>query len=193
MGLFWRLVVLVVLMAIVAWIDWRRHGANAVKWREYSFLWIAGLLGSLIGMLLDNITATLSPDFFVLGKGIAAGEGFRLRVTYFGFHAGLLAGVVLGGVYLLANNRKPDRKSLSLTQLFRFAIYPIMGALLLMPIISPLICYCNPFGVGSDLGFTPPQQRWFLAVLGINVAGYLGGLAGTVWGVLKIRRARASA
>jgi hypothetical protein len=193
MSLFWRLGLLVLLMAVIAWIDWRRHGVSASKWREYAFLIAAGLLGSLFGMTLDNLTATVSPDFFVYGKGIAIGDGFRGRVTYVGFHAGLLAGVIVGGVYLLANNKRPDRKSLPFLQLFRFALWPILVAVLLMPLVASLMYSFDPLGVGKGVDFlSPSQQRWFLAVWGINVGGYLGGLLGTIRGVVGIRKTRAA-
>ena len=43
--------VLVLLMTIVAYIDWRWRGPAATKWREYGFLLIGGLLGTVWGVL----------------------------------------------------------------------------------------------------------------------------------------------
>jgi hypothetical protein len=192
MGLFERLAILVALMAMIAWIDWRRRGAESTKWREYGFLIAAALLGSLFGMSLDNLTATLSPEFFIYGKGIEAGDGFRGRVTYFGFHAGLLAGAIVGGLFLLANNKRSDRPSVTYRRLFWFAWRPVLLAIAGMPPLAALFCFVDPLRLGERaIDFlTPEQQRWFLVVLGINVGGYLGGSLGTIWGVLRIRKMR---
>jgi hypothetical protein len=189
----WRLAGVILVMTVIAWIDWRRHRAHATKWREYAFFWTAGLLGGLIGVLLDNLTARLSPAFFVLEKGISPGPGFRYRVTELAFHAGLVAGVAVGGAYLIANNPKPGRQNLSYARLFRFAVRPMIGAFALAPIVSPLICLWDPLGMTTDLAdlLTPSQSHWLVAVWGINIGMYLGGCLGAIWGVVGIRRARA--
>jgi hypothetical protein len=192
MNLPWRLLILVLLMALVAWIDWRRRGPQATRWREYGFLLAAGLLGGLIGIAIDQFTSTVSPDYFIYGKGIPAGNGFRLRVAELGFHAGLLAGVVIGGAYLLANNPQPDRPGLPTPRLFRFALHPFLFALFLAPVGSFIAYSYDPLGYRSDLRdiFDTSQVRGFLAVWGAHAGIYAGALLGTVWGVLHIRRRR---
>ncbi len=193
MSFAWRLALVVFVMAIIAWIDWRRHRAQATKWREYSFLLTAGLLGGLIGALLDNLTVTLSPEFFLFAKNIAGGAGFRYRLTEFAFHAGLVAGIAVGGAYLIANNPKPGRPSLSYKRLFCLAVWPLAGALVAVPIVAPLICRWDPWGMRTKLAdlLTADQLNRFIAVWGINVGTYLGGVLGAIWGVISIRRARA--
>ncbi len=191
---YWRLGVLVLLMAIVAGIDWRRNGAAATKWREYAFLLAAGLLGGLIGIGNDLITLTISPDYFVLGKGIPAGDYFRGHVVSLGFQAGLLMGMLVGGIYLIANNPKPNRCSLPLIHLFRFALPPILAAIALVPIGALLICRWDPlsFRAPSQLGdlLTPIQATRFLTVWGMHLGIYAGGLLGTINGVFATRRRR---
>jgi hypothetical protein len=192
MNLLSRLLLLVSLMALIAWLDWRRHSTRATRWREYGFLLAAGLWGGLMGVAIDQFTATLSPEYFLYGKGIPAGQGFRLRVAELGFHAGLLAGVVIGGSYLLANNPKPDRPGLPIRRLFRFALYPILFAIVLSP-VGAIAAFCrDPFSYRSQLGdvLDPPQIRAFLAVWGAHVGIYAGALFGTVWGIVRIRRIR---
>jgi hypothetical protein len=95
---------LLLLMLVVAFVDWWWRGAQATRWREYSFLLAAGMFGGLLGVAIDQFTATISPGYFVVGKGVSAGAGFRLGVAGIGFQAGLAVGMVIGGVYLLANN-----------------------------------------------------------------------------------------
>jgi len=194
MPLFWRLGLLLALMVTVAWIDWRRHAAQATKWREYSFLLATGLFGGLLGIAIDQVTATISSDYFVLGKGIPAGDGFRLRVAGLGFQAGLLMGMLVGGVYLMANNPKPDRRSLPLPQLFRFALPPILAAIVLVPVAAMAVCRWDPLNWTHEFSGlrTPAEITRFLAVWGIHLGLYAGGLFGTVYGVMRIRRTRAA-
>ena len=194
MNLLWRLLILVLLMALVAWLDWRRRGPEATRWREYVFLLLAGLIGGIIGIANDHITATISPEYFFIGKGIALGDGFRRHVTELGFHAGLLAGVVIGGAFLMANNPKPNRSRLSAKKLLRFALYPILGALILVPLGSVLAYYFDPLNFSSDLSeaLSPEQIGRFLAVWGVHLGLYAGGLVGAMTAVLGIRRIRRS-
>jgi hypothetical protein len=189
---YWRLGALLALMSIVAWIDWRRHSAAATKWREYSFLLAAGLLGGLIGIANDLITSAISPDYFIFGKGIPADDHFRLHVASLGFQAGLLMGMLVGGIYLIANNPKPDRHSLSPAQLFGFALSPVLSAMLIAPVVAILIFRWDPLHFTAKLGdvLTPMQTSRFLAVWGIHLGIYAGGLLGTAYAVCAIRRRR---
>jgi hypothetical protein len=192
MGFFWRLGAFGALLGIVAWIDWRRHAAQATKWREYSFLLVAGLLGGLLGVAIDQITATISPDYFVLGKGIPAGGHFRLHLVAFGLQAGLPVGMVVGGIYLIASNPRPDRRSLATAQLLRLALFPILGAIVLVPAVTLIVLRWDPLNFVTELSdlLTPAQIRNFLTVWGIHLGIYAGGLLGAACGVLRIRRLR---
>jgi hypothetical protein len=195
MSLLARLSLLLALMAIVAGIDWRRNGSRGTKWREYAFLIVSGLLGGLFGIANDHLTATISADYFVLGKGIVADGQFRLSVTGLGFQAGLCAGAVIGGCYLTANNPKPERPNLAYPRLLQFGLWPLFFAVLVAPLVSLLVCRWDPLDFGSRLGdvLSPPQLIRFLAVWGIHLGLYAGGLIGTICGVVGIRRARAKA
>jgi hypothetical protein len=181
MGFFWRLGALVVLFALIAWIDWRRKAAQATKWREYSFLLVAGLLGGLIGVAIDQVTATISPDYFVLGKGIPTGDGFRLGVAGLGFQAGLVMGMVVGGIYLIANNPRPDRRSLRSMQLLRFALPPVLASMLLVPLAAFTVHCWDPLNLARELSdlLSPTQTDHFLTVWGMHLGIYAGGILGT--------------
>ncbi|MHC4648133.1 MAG: hypothetical protein ACYTBJ_21950, partial [Planctomycetota bacterium] len=71
----YRVFALLLLMSLSAAHDyWRNRGASR-KWREYTFVVAGGLLAGLIGLLNDLITSSISPEYFCLGKGLAAGDG----------------------------------------------------------------------------------------------------------------------
>ena len=134
-------VLLVVLGAILAW-DYRRHGAKGTRWREYLFLVAVGLLGAGIGVAHDLVTSSISEDYFVIGKGMNKGVGFRSSVIELGAHAGFFAAVVGAGIYLLANGRRDGTSPLSLGRLARLVWKPLVCALLGAAVLGGLATAC---------------------------------------------------
>ena len=193
---FVHLAVLMCLMGIVAFVDWRRHRTAATKWREYGFLLIGGLLGAAVGVVNDQITCTISPEYFIYGKEIAAGEGFRLRVAWLGFVAGFSPGAIIAGMYMLANNPKPGRTPLPYRRLLRFVACPLVAAAVAMPPCSVLIRLWDPqdfHGALFEGIATPEAINAMLVAWGLHIGIYFGGLIGTIWGVVGIRRATSEA
>jgi hypothetical protein len=179
-------------MTLIAWIDWRRHGDQATKWREYGFLLVAGLLGGMFGVGIDQFTSTLSPDYFVLGKGIPNDAAFRAHVAALGVQAGFVMGMLVGGLYLLANNPRPDRIALSYVRLFRYAVAPIVAAIVVAPISALLVANWDPLHLARELrDLLPPAEiEHFRLVWGIHLGVYAGGIIGAIIGVIRIRRLR---
>jgi hypothetical protein len=192
MSFCWRLAALVALMSVVAWIDWRRHGERATRWREYSFLLVAGMLGGSFGVGIDQLTSTISPEYFIFGKGIPHDDAFRVHVASLGFQAGFVMGMLVGGIYLLANNPRPGRTSLSYGRLFRFGVAPIIAAAVAAPISALAIDNWDPLNLARELRdvLSPAEIDQFRLVWGIHVGLYVGGVIGTAVGVVKIRRSR---
>jgi hypothetical protein len=196
MEFFARLALLVLLMAVIAAIDAWRNRAKATRWREYSFLLAAGLLGAAVGVVNDHFTSTLSPEYFLIGKGLSL-EHFRLQVTLLGFQAGFSAGVILGCGYLLANNPRPGRPSLPMRQLFRLALYPLLAAALVVPMTAATACLFDVLRLLPDLRatlaalLTPAQMFRFRIVWAIHLGLYLGGLLGGIRGIAKVARRNA--
>jgi hypothetical protein len=193
MDFCWRLAALLALMMFIAWIDWRRHGDRATKWREYSFLIVAGMLGGAFGVAIDQLTSTISPDYFVLGKGIPNDAVFRMHVATLGFQAGFVMGMLVGGIYLLANNPHPDCIALPYVRLFRYAIAPIIAAIVVAPFSALVIGNWDPLNLAHELrgALSPADIDHFRLVWGIHVGLYAGGLIGAILGVMRIRRLRA--
>lgn len=78
-------------MLFVAALDLYRKGREATKFREYGFVLLAGAIGAAAGLVNDLITSSISPDYFILGKGLEDGPGFRMQVAIFGLIVGLAA------------------------------------------------------------------------------------------------------
>ena len=180
MALCWRLAALAA-MAIIAAIDWRRNSVRATKWREYGFLLTAGVLGGLLGIGIDQITATISSDYFVLGKGIAAGAGFRFRVAGLGLQAGLAMGG-RGRHLPIANNPAPESADVVRAQLLRFAWPPIVAAIVLIPFTTWAVLHWDPLNLAAGLSdlLTPLRIERFITVWGIHLGIYTGGILGTI-------------
>ena len=89
------------LLSLIAWWDYRRLGPAARRWKEYLFLYGVGAFAALLGALNDAYTVSVSPDYFISGKGLEDGDGLMLRAMGLGAQAGFVAGIILAGCLLL--------------------------------------------------------------------------------------------
>ena len=186
-----RLVFLTAVLALAAAFELWFRGHRAGRYREYLFLLGLGLLGGTFGAVLDQITSSLSPDYFTFFKGIAPGPGFRAAVTALGFEAGFLAGVLIAAAWLVTNNPRSDRPQLAYGELLGMLGTPIVHAL-----VGGLVLAVLVWALASKCDFVPGMpvssgQRGLLLTLGGHAGLYLGALVGTVRVVLRIRRRRA--
>ena len=181
------------LLSLIALYDLFRNRSRARKWREYSFLLLGGACGALFGAINDlAITSRISPDYFVLGKAIPGGEGFRERVLLLGLQAGLGPGIIGGAFYLYMNTRKREVPSIPFPALIVHLGKPLVGAAgfaLLLP-----LCFSStdPMGFRFELRglLTPDETARFLKVWWIHCGIYFGLLVGLLWGAASIQRGR---
>lgn len=190
---FWaRFAALLVLMITGASIDVAVRGREATRPREYAFLLAAGAIGALFALCADQVTSRLSPEYFVIGKGLDDGAGFGRAVVVLGLQAGLVAGLVLGGVLLLANQAKPGRPALPLPRLLLRAGWPLGGALLVAPLGALVGGPLFPAGMRGELGRlleAEPLER-FMRVWGVHLGLYVGAVVGVIVAVVDLRRRR---
>lgn len=138
---FWyRVVLLLGLMLVVALLDFYRQGAQATKFREYGFLVITGVIGGVFGLINDLITSSISPDYFIFGKGLDVGPNLRVRAGLLGLQVGFSAGVIGGAICLYVCRRKSIYPPITCSRLLR---------ILWMPITSAVIC-----GIALPLAFS---------------------------------------
>lgn len=180
-----RLVVLLVVLATVAGLERWKRGEAATRWREYSFLLAAAAVGAVFGASFDQISLSISPEYFELGKGIETGEGFRLRVTTLGAQAGFVAGLILGGVLLMANTPKPELEALPYRRLAWHVLPVPLAALVLAPLGSVVMAVVAP-----DLEIAANVLPRFLTVWGLHCGLYLGALIGVLCAMIGVRRER---
>jgi fructose-specific phosphotransferase system IIC component len=176
----YRVVLLLGLMVIVAAIDRLRHREKATRFREYGFILLTGLIGVLAGFANDLVTSSISPDFFVLGKGLTPGEGLRWRAGFYGAQAGFAAGIVGGAVCLLASVKKSADLTGQLIRLVKVLWVPLAGAILLGAALPLLVRDADPAHLASKLEtlLNPEQIERFRRVWWTHIGLYAGMLLG---------------
>jgi hypothetical protein len=96
----YRVIALLVLMALVAGIERLRKGPQAMRYKEYAFILLCGCVGAIIGAVNDTLTSALSPEYFLFGKNIP-GIHPRLEAINLGLSAGFSAGIIGGALSLV--------------------------------------------------------------------------------------------
>ncbi|WP_437326572.1 hypothetical protein [Sorangium sp. So ce381] len=149
--------------------------ASPSRLREYLAILAGALAAGACGALFDQATATISPEYFLDGKGLAASSlPFRLAVAWTGFRGGLPLGALVTGVGLLRSARS-DRFSWR-AWLGRM-IAAVAAALALCP---ALMAALDPFGVReASLGvWSRGAATRYLVCWGLHAGAYLGVLVG---------------
>jgi hypothetical protein len=192
-GLLARILAGVAIFAALAITDLRRHGRSARRWREYGVLLAAVAAALLYGVINDQITCTISPEYFFYGKEIYKTIGtawppdmsaLRWQAVLVGVKATWSAGLIFGVILLLANNPFRDWPRLRNRDLLRF-LPLILGVAALLGILGGILgCFGFLTHLSADFEdltraniFRP---RRFLCTWGIHLGGYIGGLVGTI-------------
>lgn len=198
-----RLTVGLLILGSLAVIDLRRHGRNATRWREYGFLLFATIAAICYGVVNDQITSTISWEYFYYGKDLAEKLGpklppdpvkLRLFAALVGVQASWSAGLILGVGLLLANN--PSKRLARLSYRELFGMIPVL-----------FIVTATAAATGAALGYLGFLTRFhedfaymvrtnlwrpkrFMAVYGIHLGGYVGALLGLITAVVLVIRRR---
>jgi hypothetical protein len=196
----------VIIFAILAVMDLRRRGSEATRWREYLFLLLCVGVAILYGVVNDQITSTISWEYFYYGKELDRVLGpdtppdplrLHLQAAMVGIKATWSAGLIVGVALLLANNPRRDRPQLSYRMLARVLVM-IFTITACGGIVGGLLGYFGGL-TGASADFVEMTRtnifrpRRFIATWGVHLGGYVGGLIGVIAGVTYIlRRRRAS-
>jgi hypothetical protein len=184
--------------ALALW-EWRRKGKQARRWREYLFLLTAVLAAMAYGVLNDQITVSISWEYFYYGKGLDAVLGpqtppapspLRWEAAKVGMKATWTAGLLIGAAMLMANSVKnkawpmlPERR------LYALLPWPALPTIALAA-VGGLAGRLGWLSQIDDLRFLTTFDLWrplrFMSVWGIHMGAYLGGAAGTVLAILRI-------
>lgn len=205
-GLLVRIAAGVAILVALAWWDWRRKGAEARRWREYTFLLAVALGAVVFAAALDQVSVTLSWEYFYFGKELHEVLGaqcppeqasLRVQASLIGLKAGLAPGLLIGVALLIANNPRKGRPALPMWRLVRAVAWPLALATLCIAAVSAagyagwLTWMSQDFReiVTEDV----MRPMWFMAAWGAHLGAYVGGALGAIIAVARVLRARRAA
>jgi hypothetical protein len=179
------------------WSRIRAAPANRAKAKEYGFLLYAMLVSVAYAVAHDQVTATISPEYFLRWKGLVGDPmPFRWAVTALAMRASFGTGLFAGAVLLVANGPWLARHSAQLG-------YRELGRLSLVPLALAALFAVSWGGANSlaQIGATTArdfvaedQVRAFVTVWAVHAGSYAGALVGVVASgamvLLRRRRAR---
>lgn len=187
-----RLLLFLAFCAAVVLCDLFYYGRRASRYREYGFLLFGGVCGALVGLLNDQITSRISPEYFIEGKGLPAGAMFQRDVVLLGLKAGFSAGIVAAAFLLVANSlfsTIPRLPVAALVQhLVRIGLFAIIAACAVGG-----VAYLPPQHISLKLlsgAMEPAAAHRFVIVWGIHLGIYLGALVGVLSSTVRIFRHR---
>jgi hypothetical protein len=153
---------------------------------------VAGVIGTLIGLFNDLITSSISPEYFIFGKGLDPGAGLTLRAGILGMKAGFSAGALAGAIVLYASTRDCPYPPLAYRRLLGFLWRPVALAATTALVMALFFHRLDPFGFSAQLeGILRSRQiQRFLAVWWTHSGLYLGLLVSIVWIIVDIARLR---
>jgi hypothetical protein len=189
-----RCVFLLVFAVLIAAIDLALNGRRATRWREYSLLLLAAVVGAVCGMVVDSITSVVSPEYFVEGKGIVPGDGFRWRAVALGAQAGAGCGALLGGVLMIAAGRdfslhRSARQRVA-SACLEIALWALGGGIVALPDATISRIWLSWIGGSAALGDDELLRK--SAVWLCHLGVYAGALVGVVVAIRRLRRWRAT-
>jgi hypothetical protein len=173
-----------------------RRDTRRVK--EYAFLFATTLAAVVYGVVHDQLTVTLSPEYFLDGKGlVAAPRPLRLAVAMLAVGSSWWVGLALGAALLIANNPRRTGCPAQLT-------YPELGRLAAAPLVAASlgaaagsVNIADPFRLAASVRplVSDDRVRAFLLVWGIHAGSYagafLGGISSVALVVVRRRRPKA--
>jgi hypothetical protein len=140
--------------------------------RSYALMTLGALACGVLGAAFDQLTVTLSPAYFTLGKGVSTEAPLRWSAAIVGFRGGLPLGALLVGVLLWCRERAHGVRALSV--LLSAACAAVVAALACALALSAF----DPFRVRveSQGVLTAGAADRYLACWGMHIGAYAGPL-----------------
>lgn len=188
----WRVAFGVTFFAVLGLIDWLKNPHDPRRLREYGFLLYGTVVATAYGIVHDQVTVTISPEYFVVFKSLRPGPGgLRWATLKLSVLATYWVGLIIAAALLVANNPSAHLPQLEYGRLRRQAVLPLIagvlgagcGAMMLGGLASGRT-------VLSWTGYLPVHATSFLLVWGIHLGSYAGGALGALVAVVLVRAER---
>jgi hypothetical protein len=203
-GLIVRIALGCLFFLMMAIADISRNGREAKRWREYLVLVIAVIIAMSYGALNDQLTSRISWEYFYYGKDLQAMLGPKVppsagklswEAAKVGVESTWSAGLIIGVAFLLANNPNKTLPQLPIRRLIARIWIVILCCIACAALLGAIGYRGGLVWISDDFRemvarneFRPYQ---FMAVYGIHLGGYVGGLLGMIRAVISILRERA--
>lgn len=187
---WYRLLGLLAFFALTTAIDRWRRGAASTRAGDTALALAAAGIAGLFGASFDQLTVSLSPEYFRLGKGLAGeGSGLRLAAAELGFQAGFSAGLIAILILMILNRPAVDRQVLARPRVFVLGLWLIPGALICSPLGAALSFIFDPFKFKEQLTGLLPDDRHgaFRIAQGLHLGLYFGALASLILAARRLR------
>jgi hypothetical protein len=188
----YRIIAGLTFFGILGILDFIKNPNNPKRLKEYGFLFSVTGITMMYGLIHDYITSTISPDYFVLGKGIeSAAQGFNKDVAILALEATWSAGLIIGVAFLIANNSSKTKPQLKYKTLYGLLIYPLSLSVLFAVLTGIFFnLFTLRFSASLNELLSPQSRKLFMTVWGIHIGSYAGGLSGIIVGIIRTRKLR---
>ncbi|MFT3913668.1 MAG: hypothetical protein QM704_06060 [Anaeromyxobacteraceae bacterium] len=191
-----RLALGLAFFAVLALREAVRRGRQSPRLREYAFLLAASAGAIIYAILNDELTAAISPGYFLEAKGVRASAlPFRLAVALVAVKGSYWVGLLLGTALLVANNPSSRWPPLPYASLGRIALVPVVGATAGGLAGGALFRFAGLGLEESAAAFVGwgPEVPGFLTAWGVHAGSYAGAALGGMAAVILVIRARRGA
>ena len=189
-----RITVGLAFFAVLLVLDIRKHGRRSPRLQEYGFIAGITLACMLFGLLHDAVTYAISPEYYIVGKGlIGARDGYFPDVALLALQATWTVGLLGGVALVLANNPSDIYPQLTLGALAKFALLALAFAVaceLAAGILAWIFAGPIADGIGWNEIMAETWGRRFMAVAGMHYGVYVGGIVALIGAVVGVRRRR---
>lgn len=180
----YRFVIGFTIFLTLGFLDWRKKGWESSRVKEYLFLASMGILAMAYGAIHDLVTVSISPEYFILGKGLSEPH-LIWKAVWMGAQASYGPGLLIAALFIIMNNPKKNFEQLSYQKLASLIFWPLcmaIGAALIFGILGRIDILKYATKLPAEVNC--PSD--FLMVWGIHWGSYLGGVIGGVVGIVKI-------
>jgi hypothetical protein len=159
--------------------------------KEYPFLFGAAIAAMIYGVAHDYVTWSISPDYYIIGKGIpSAATGFTRDVAILAMKATWGPGLLGAAVLLMANNPDSSQRQLPYMTLLKLAAIPLAMSILCEAAFGILFArYPEPIAHGAGMmTYLNLAGSRFMAVWGMHIGAYGGFAVGLLMAALLTTR-----